>query len=1003
MSIFPKKYDPSIEEQINKMWIENNLFAPDNQGKKQDTEKFVISMPPPNVTWILHLGHAFMLSIEDAFVRHARMRWKETLRIPWTDHAWIATQAVVEKKLKEEWISRYDLWREKFVDKVWDWAKYSRSTIINQTKQMWASCDWNREEFTMSERLSRAVRKAFVNLYQSWKIYQWDYIVNWCPESQTVISDIEVNYEEEETNLYHIRYFIEWKWDSITIATVRPETIFADVAIAVHPKDKRYKKFIWKNVLIPIVNRPIPVIADEYVDTTFGSWALKITPTHDPNDFNIWKNHDLPLDRFAIDKDWCFTSWAGEFEWHKAKDVMGNLTQMLDEIWNLEKIEKYTTKVPYSERYNTRIQPMLSKQWFVDTKDSAQASIDLVNDWEVNICPERFNKNFFNWLNDIKPWCISRQLWWWHRIPVWYCENWHKNVYDEDSVISSIKQNEKTSKYTILSMIIFNLISDLKLKKHFNIEELINVLFDDSILPHQWKIYRTYIDIYKTKYKNDSKLLNEVEELEDVLDFMSSKENDILSKWDKLVDILWESYWIQEKWDFYEFIFYCQSCDSQKLKQDEDVLDTWFSSSLWPFSILWWPEKTTDFERYYPNQVMWTWYDILFFRVARMVMMWWENLGQKPFDNVYLHWLVKDKNWEKFSKSKWNNIDPAEVIKTYWADSMRLSLVLWTTPGNDTKFSMEKVEYNKRFINKLWNATRFIHVNYIWDNASTIDYDLIREDINKNFEHLNDFDKWIVNQINELVVLWEKSFKNFMLWEFWQNIVKVAWHDFCDWYIEISKISSSEYTQKVLLYWIWTILKLLHPYAPFVTEKLWSLLWFEWFLIVSDYPQTIEVWEKNSKINLLMDLISEWRNLRHQSELKPHEKVDICVQSNSRFLEFLKQYENIFTSLIWVNNISYLSENEQIPEEYHVGVVFDVKLGLKWIKQISVAEQIENLEKQKSQEEQFLQSLRSVVTSPWFMEKAPEKVVEEKTQKIEEVKNRILDIQYEIDKLKMKK
>ncbi len=999
MSEFPKKYDHKLEAEVNKKWLDNDLFKPESikEKRKLNWKKFSISMPPPNVTWILHNWHAFMLSIQDAMVRHARMKWYDTIYIPWTDHAWIATQSVVEKKLKENNVSRYDLWRNKFIDKVWEWSKESRETILSQVQQMWTSCDRSREQFTLSERLSRAVRKAFVRLENDWKIYQWDRIVNWCPQSQSVISDIEVDYKEEETSLYHIRYFVEWKWDSISIATVRPETIFADVAIAVNPKDKRYKKYIWKNVLVPIVNRPIPVIADEYVDMEFGSWALKITPTHDPNDFEIWKKHNLDLDKFAINKEWYFTELAGEFEWYYWEDVFANFIQNLDEIWNLERVEKYNTKVPYSERYKTRIQPMLSKQWFVDVKNSAEQSINDVKDWDIKIHPERFEKIYFDWLENIRPWCISRQIWWWHRIPVWYCEHWHKNVFDEDNVLEDDKRNQ------ILSMIIFNLIADNKISNPFNLEDLINILYEKSLVPSDWLIFEFYINVYKEKYKNNNEILKEIDDLQKSLQSINWNTNDLINWWNWLIDILENSSNIKQVWDQYMFEFSCWECGSNDLKQDEDVLDTWFSSWLWPFSILWWPENTSDLENYFPNTVMETWYDIIFFRVARMSMMSQDLLWQKPFDNIYLHWLVRDAKWQKISKSLWNNVDPLDIIKDYWADSLRLSLLLWTTPGNDARFSFDKLDYNKRFINKLWNASRFIYMNSLaWWDLNNIDYNLIKEDIENNVDKLNDFDKWILDKLNWLNTMSEKYFSNFMMWEFWQEVIKTAWHDFCDWYIEISKVQSSEYTDKILIYWVASLLKYLHPYIPFVTEKLWELLWFEWFLIISDYPESINISSKDPKINVLMNIISEFRNLRWKTETKPHEKVDIYIQSNSILNEYIKNYENILKNLVWAEDIKYSNWKEDIPEDFSVSIVDDTRIWLKWIKQISNKERLELLEKELEDEVQFLQTLRNLVASPWFMEKAPKKVVEEKTNKMKEIKEKIENIEYEIQKIKMK-
>lgn len=1006
MQEFSKKYDHKIEDEIYKYWLENNLFDVD---KKKSKDKFVISMPPPNVTWVLHIGHALMLAIEDALIRHARMNWKQALWIPWTDHAWISTQVVVEKRLlKEHKISRHDLGREKFLERVWDWVKYSRSTIVSQVKKMWASCDWSREQFTLSEKLSRAVRKSFSNLSKSWKIYRGAYIVNWCPRCQTVLSDIEVKYQDTKSKLYYIRYFIEWKWDSITVATVRPETIFWDVAIAVNPKDKRYKKLVWKKVLIPIVNRPIPIIADENVDVLFGTWALKITPTHDIADFEIWKKHNLPLDSFAIDKDWNLTKLAWDFAWKKVEEVYENILQYLMEIWNLEKVVEYDNSIPNCERCGTRIQPMVSNQWFVDVNQAAAKSIEYVNNKQTTIIPERFNKTFFQWLEDIKPWCISRQLRWGHRIPVWHCESGHINILDEDSAVfweePKSKKTKQPAKNSILSLMIFNLIADNRLTNPFNLEELINILCDSSLTPQEWNIYKVYCSIYKEKFKDNDTLLEEIKILEKIFWSFEKSSSQIVKQWWDLIDILDNCAKIDKKWDKYKFQFVCAECWSWDMKQDEDVLDTWFSSALWPFSILGWPENTQDLQDYYPNNVLETWYDIIFHWVARMMMMWEVNTSQTPFHDIYLHWLVRDEKWEKMSKSKWNVVDPLVLIDKYWADALRLSLIVWSTPWNDLKFSETKVDYSRRFLNKLWNATRYINMKIIGDQEPVkLDYDYLKSDIEKNIKKLNEFDKWMLNKINELIEISDQYMWKFMLWELGQTAINIAWHDLCDWYIEISKLERSNYTDKVLLYSVATLLKILHPFIPFITEKLWMLLNFEDTLICSDYPKTLEIWNKNHKINILMDIITEFRILRQQWDYKPHETVDLFIQWNSVFIDFAKWYVKLLKTILKADNVYYFEMNEKISDDYSVSVVMDLKIWLKWLKKIDWNDKLKDLENQVEQEKQYLQNIRTILTNPWFVNQAPPKIVEERRKTMEEIKSRITTIEHEINRIKMEK
>lgn len=995
---FPKKYSPEIEAAIYEYWTKKWLFNAQTiqqiKNKPYDG-KFVISMPPPNVTGVLHLWHAMMLSVEDAMVRYSRMQNKETIYIPGTDHAWISTQVVVEKKVqKEQNKNRHHFGREKFLWLIWDWVKFSRSTIIEQTKKMWTSCDWSREQFTLSEKLSRAVRKAFVELHKTGKIYKDTYIVNWDPVDQTVLSDLEVLNQDITTKIYYVKYFIEGKGDSITVATVRPETIFADVAIAVNPKDRRYKKFIWKTVLIPIINKPIPVIADEYVDITFGTGALKITPAHDINDYKIWLKHNLPMDKSAIDKFGKMTDLAGEFAGIAVEDVFENIIQYLREIGNLDKIEDYQTTVPVSERRWTRIQPLISTQWFLNVKDAAQRTIEEVNDWTVQIHPDRFKKNLFSFIENIQPWCISRQLWWWHRIPVWYGPNGIMHVFDEDEVLS-----DKTKKI-ILSQILFNLIADSRLAPSFNLEDVINLLLQTSLTPQEGSIYTTYLSIYRKKYVTNKKLLAEIEELSEIFDSIKQDSKSIIEHAPLLVDILEESSNISKQWDMYKFDFISPKTWEKWLVQDEDVLDTWFSSWLWPFAILGWPESTPDLSNYYPNTVLETGYDIIFFWVAKMLFQSYELMDKKPFDNIYLHWLVRDKEWQKMSKSKWNVVDPLEVIEKYGSDSLKLGLLIGSTPWNDIKYSDDKVEYYWRFLNKLWNATRFIWMNVLNWSETILDYDLIRRDIQDNADSLHDFDKWIVDQISQSIKETQKYQEKFMLGEAASLVVKTAWHDFCDWYIEISKLDKSPYTDKVLLYCIGSILKMLHPFAPFATEKLWTLIGFEGDLIISDYAEAVPWVKSNVKLHLLMDIITEFRNLRNQADLKPHEKADIIIHWNSSFLDFAKSFEGLMKSLLNIDKIEYTT-NDINPQGYITSIVFDIKIWLHAIKELNIGEKMLQLQQQVRTEEQFLQNLRNVITAPWFLDRAPENVVQEKQQKMEEVKAKILALNHEINKLKL--
>lgn len=1005
MSTFPKKYDHTIEQSLYEQRELQGCFSPERVvAMRTDMleEKFTISLPPPNVTWVLHLWHALMLAVEDTMVRYHRMKWYETLWVPGTDHAGIATQVVVERQLQEDGVSKFDLWREKFLWKVWDWVHYSRSTIIWQTKRLGASVDWQRLQFTMSESLSRAVRKAFKNLYETGKIYKDTYMVNRSPWAQTVLSDLEVDYKEEPWKMYYIRYFVEGKWDNITIATVRPETIFADVAIAVHPKDRRYKKRIWRNVLIPLVNRPIPIVADERVAIDFGTWALKITPAHAEMDFAIAKDHNLPLDVFAFDKDNIFTSYAWEaFVWRNVDEYYENLIQYLTEIGNVAKAEDHVSSIPYCSRTWTRVQPMLSTQWFMNVKPASEHVMNAVQEQRVHVHPKRFENTFVSWLEDIRPWCISRQLRRWHRIPVWYDQEGNNYVWDEDSVLSSKKWTT-----TILSLIIFNLIADSRLPVTFNTEQLIELLCSTSANPEDGYVWQVFLQHYTHKFAWNKTKQKEITTLHDIFTSVDEENvNQLIRVWEKLIDILDKATQIISDWDGYAFVF-CHEGIPIEVTQEEDVLDTRFSSGLWPFSILWWPDNTKDLEKYYPNTVLETGYDIIFFWVIRMMLMWVEMTDTLPFEHVYLHGLVRDQQGKKMSKSKWNVIDPLKLIDQYGSDALRWALLLGNTPGNDQKFSEDKVEYVRRFINKLWNASRFVLLQIVGSDtlSESISYQALEEELFDKLDVLNEYDRWIVWKIQEKLIQIDKYNAKFMLGEALQESLDLVWHDFCDWYIEIVKIETSTYSNKVLLYALWSFYKILHPYIPFVTEKLRQLLGFDGILMVSAFPKQQNITaHKNYRMHLLMEMISEWRNLKKQVTDKPHEKVSLFVQANKDIQLLVEDHSSLVKNIIRVDDIEYINDHQEAPEGYQVAMIMDIKVWAKWIKEISWKEVLSDLEKQKEDEEQFLQRLRITLASPDFAMKAPEQVVSAKKQKMQEVKRRIAQIDFEINKIKMQK
>jgi valyl-tRNA synthetase len=1031
----PKVYSPAFEEDLYREREQSWYFNPDTTGEEylgsqrpdQERPLFVMPLPPPNVTGILHMGHALMVAVEDTMCRFHRMKWYRTLWIPGTDHAWIATQVVVERMLMDQdKKTKYELWREHFLSRVWQRVRSSRSTIINQTKRLGASLDWSREQFTLSESLSRAVRTAFVRLYSSKRIYKAPYMVNWSPKAQTVLSDIEVDHKETEGKLYYIRYFVEGKGDSILIATTRPETIFADVALAVHPKDKRYKKWIGKNALIPLVNRPIPIIADEYVDVDFGTGALKVTPTHDENDYQIALRHWLPMDAFAFDNHCVYTQLAVEDL--VGKDVyefFPNLIQLLQEIGNMDSLEEYTHSVPYCSRTGCRVQPMLSQQWFMDVAPAADRIIREVENDGVIIHPARYGKTFIQWLEGIKPWCISRQLWWGHRIPVWIAPDGRQFAFDDSNVIAYW-----TWTHSLLSKIIFNCIADSRLSQKFHGEQLLEVLLAPTLPERIGRVVDGYLDIYLSSWLPDPRLAKEIAELRGILGALTpdADAEDVVKAGVKLADVLENSCNIVMRDDRYEFVFYDGDQELVWLVQEEDVLDTWFSSALWPFSIVWWPEETPDLARFYPMHVLETGYDIIFFWVIRMMIMGHELTDQMPFRHVYLHGLVKDEYGQKISKSKWNAVDPMLMVEQYGADAVRGALLQGNTPWNDAKFSEKKVEYMSRFINKLWNATRFVALRFYndvqgWDSSESgawglwvawgggewevqhsmvgVSYDDVYDDILHNIDALNHYDLWMLGKVQTTVDQVTKYNGKFMLGEALQDTIHMTWHDFCDWYIELTKLEQSPYTYKVMLYSLLTALKLLHPVFPFVTDKLWQLLRVDGNLPVSARPAPNFPLDSDYKMNLLMDMISQWRTLRSQVVDKPHEKVVLYVQSNSQIHQLVRDHMSILTNIINVDSVVFVELHDEVPLDVLTTLILDIKIGIKGIKELNRKDRLAELEKMVVEEEQFLQRMRSMLTNASFTSNAPPAVIEEKKAKMQEVKQKITQMTMEISKLKM--
>ena len=750
----PKVYSPSeFEDRIYQNWCDKGYFTPD---VNDPAPSFSVVIPPPNVTGQLHMGHALDETLQDILVRYKRMQGFNTLWVPGTDHAGIATQIKVEEQLRvNEGLSRYDLGREKFLERVWDWKHQYGNRIISQLKKLGASCDWSRERFTMDEGCSHAVREVFVNLYDKGLIYRGHRIINWCPHCLTALSDAEVEYKDQPGHFWHIKYPIKGEDGYVEIATTRPETMFGDTAVAVNPEDEATKHLIGKTLILPIVGREIPVVADDYVEIGFGTGCVKITPAHDPNDFLVGQRHNLEQIKVMND-DATMNAYAGKYEGMDRYACRKALVADLEAEGYLVKTVSHDHNVGVCYRCGTTVEPLTSDQWFVKMKPLAKPAIEAVENGSINFVPERFSKNYFNWMNNILDWCISRQLWWGHRIPAFYCD--------------------------------------------------------------------------------------------DCGEMTVSKED----------------------------ITVCPKCGG-KVRQDNDVLDTWFSSALWPFSTLGWPEQTADLAKYYPTSVLVTGYDIITFWVSRMIFSGLEHMGEKPFSTVFIHGLVRDAQGRKMSKSLGNGIDPLEIIDKYGADALRFALATGNSPGNDMRFSDEKIEAARNFANKLWNASRFVRMNLTIDEVK-----LPRAD------KLSAEDKWILHEFNKLATSVPAALDKFEVGVALSSIYDFTWDVFCDWYIELCKIRLNDkesegnaVAQNVLAYVLTGILKLLHPFMPFITEEIYQALPHEVeSIMISDYPAANDslVFEADAqRMNKVITAIKAIRARRNEMNVPPSRKAKVYI------------------------------------------------------------------------------------------------------------------------------
>ncbi|SHE35318.1 valyl-tRNA synthetase [Caldanaerobius fijiensis DSM 17918] len=872
MKELPKTYDPSdFEARLYKNWLDKGYFVAHIDEKK---EPFTIVMPPPNITGYLHMGHAIDNTLQDIIVRWKRMQGYNVLWLPGTDHASIATEVKIVEQLREEGLSKYDLGREKFLERAWKWKEKYGGRILEQLKRLGSSCDWTRVRFTMDERCSRAVREVFYRLYKKGLIYRGDRIINWCPDCNTALSDAEVEYEEEKGHLWHIRYPFKDGSGYVTVATTRPETMLGDTAVAVHPDDERYKGLIGKVLILPIVGREIPLISDEYVEKEFGTGAVKITPAHDPNDFEVGLRHGLEAIK-VIDDNGRMTEITGQFAGMDRYEARKKIIEILEHEGYLVKVEDHVHNVGHCYRCHTVVEPLVSKQWFVSMKPLAEPALEVVKNGQVKFVPERFSKIYINWLENIKDWCISRQLWWGHRIPAWYCD---------------------VCGHTTVSI-------------------------------------------------DDPKA--------------------------------------------------CENCGSQDIHQDEDVLDTWFSSALWPFSTLGWPENTDDLRYFYPTNVLVTGYDIIFFWVARMIFMGLEFMGKPPFEYVFIHGLVRDEQGRKMSKSLGNGIDPIDVIDKYGADTLRFTLATNNSPGNDMRFSYERVEASRNFANKLWNASRFVLLN-IGERSVNI------PDLNK----VSIIDRWILHRYNQLVLEVTENLEKFELGIAAQKLYSFIWDEYCDWYIELSKVNigyndeRAEVTKDVLRYVLDNTLRLLHPFMPFITEEIWLTIPHEGETIMkSSWPVYDDklVFEKDADaVGILMNVIREIRNIKAQVNVSPAKKVNVVIDADEEVSILLNKCKDYIVKLANVSDIIF---SNKAPEKAMTAVFEGGNIYIPLEDLVDVAQELERLNKELAGVEKEIARSEKLLSNQGFLSKAPKNVIEAEKEKYEKYKEMWRNLKERISEL----
>ena len=862
-----KTYDPKgLEDRIYQKWLDNKYF---HAEVKRDKKPFTIVMPPPNVTGQLHMGHALDETMQDILIRFKRMQGYEALWQPGTDHAAIATEVKVIEKLKEQGIDKNEIGREEFLKHAWEWKEEYGGKIINQLKKLGASADWDRERFTMDEGCSKAVQEVFIKLYEKGYIYKGSRIINWCPVCQTSISDAEVEHEDQDGFFWHINYpVVGEEGQFVEIATTRPETLLGDTAVAVNPEDERYKHLIGKMLKLPLTDREIPVVADEYVDKEFGTGCVKITPAHDPNDFEVGKRHNLPEINIMND-DATMNELCGKYTGMDRYEARKAMVEDLKELGLLVKVVPHSHNVGTHDRCGTTVEPMIKPQWFVRMKEMGEAAIQTLQEGNLKFVPDRFDKIYMHWLENIRDWCISRQLWWGHRIPAYYCDECGETVVARE---------------------------------------------------------------------------------------MPGK---------------------------------CPKCGCTHLTQDEDTLDTWFSSALWPFSTLGWPDKTEEMEYFYPTDVLVTGYDIIFFWVIRMVFSGLEQTGKTPFHHVLIHGLVRDSQGRKMSKSLGNGIDPLEIIDQYGADALRLTLMTGNAPGNDMRFYMERVEASRNFANKVWNASRFIMMNL---EKAEVPAEI-------NLETLTSADKWILSKVNTLAKDVTENLDKYELGIAVQKVYDFIWEEFCDWYIEMVKprLYNDEDTTKAAALWtlktvLANALKMLHPYMPFITEEIFCTLCpEEESIMISSWPEFKTEWDfkaDEEAVEIIKEAVRSIRNVRTGMNVPPSKKAKVFVVSEDEAVRNV--FENgkvFFASLGYASEVLVQADKEGIDEDAVSAVTGKAVIYMPFAELVDIEKEIERLKKEEEKLTKELARVNGMLSNERFISKAPEAKIAEEREKLEKYTN----------------